>query len=240
VQERVRRIRRTKPNDAHHQLTKLQALLKRALDDPKLFGRILRGDSWQHWLVFLYALFALPMTPEQLQTYQHYTGRHTPPTAPAREAWLVIGRRGGKSFILALIAVFLATFIDWRPYLNVGQCGTVMVIAADRRQARVIMRYVLGLLRSIPMLKRQVLSANRERIELDNRVTVEIHAASFKSTRGYSIVAALLDELAYWPTDEDAAEPDVEIITAIKPGMLTIPQSMLLCASSPYGRKGSL
>jgi hypothetical protein len=39
-------------------------------------------------------------------------GCTTPPISPLTEAWLVIGRRGGKSFILATIAVFLACFFD--------------------------------------------------------------------------------------------------------------------------------
>jgi len=55
---------------------------------------------------------------EQLATYQRCTGRGEAPAAPAGEAWLVIGRRGGKSFILALVAVFLACFHDWRPHLS--------------------------------------------------------------------------------------------------------------------------
>jgi hypothetical protein len=40
--------------------------------------------------------------------FSKFTGRTTPPTSPLHEAWLVCGRRGGKSFILATIAVFLA------------------------------------------------------------------------------------------------------------------------------------
>ena len=63
----------------------------------------------------------------------------------SREAWLVVGRRGGKSFALALIAVFLAAFHKWQDRLGPGERGIVMVIAADRRQARVILRYVKGL-----------------------------------------------------------------------------------------------
>jgi hypothetical protein len=75
---------------------------------------------------------------------------------------------------------------------------------------------------------------------LRNRVVIEIHTASFRTTRGYSICAALLDELAYFPTDEHASEPDVEVINAIKPGMATVPNAMLLCASSPHARRGAL
>src|SRR5207253_1452368 len=100
----------------------------------------------------LCALFALPMTPEQLAIYQQFTGRATAPGSPLHEAWLVCGRRAGKSFVLACIAIFLAAFIDWRPKLGPGEVGTIMVVAADRRQARVIMRYCLGLLKAVPML----------------------------------------------------------------------------------------
>ena len=104
----------------------------------------------------LAVLFGLPLTPEQTQTFTQATGRTEPPTTPHTEAWLVVGRRGGKSFILALIAVFLAAFRDWRPYLGPGERGTVMIIAADRKQARTILRYVRGLLHLVPMLKQLI------------------------------------------------------------------------------------
>jgi hypothetical protein len=180
------------------------------------------------------------MTPEQLEVYQRHTGRSTPPKVPLHEAWLVCGRRGGKSFVLATIAVFLAAFKDWRRYLAPGEVGVIMIIAADRRQARVIMRYCTGLLKAVPMLAKLIEAETRETIELRNRITIEIHTASFRTTRGYTIVAALLDELAYWATDEASAEPDMEVINAVRPGMSTIPDAMLLCASSPYARKGAL
>jgi len=208
--------------------------------DPKVFAAHFRTATWTAWLAFLCALFALPMTSEQLAIYQKHTGRLTAPTKPSTEAWLVVGRRGGKSFVLALIAVFLAAFVDWRPFLGPGELGTVMVVAADRRQARVILRYVVGLLRSVPMLAKLIEGETRESITLRNRVTIEIHTASFKLTRGYTVLAALLDELAFWETNEDASEPDVEIINAIRPAMATVPNAMLLCASSPYARRGAL
>jgi hypothetical protein len=211
----------------------------RALDDEKVFAPFFRGESWAAWRVFLAALFALPLSPEQLELYQRHTGRSSPPAQPSHEAWLVCGRRSGKSFVLAAIAVFLAAFRDWRPHLGPGERGTIMVIAADRRQARVILRYVTGLLRSVPMLAQLIESETQERVDLRNRVTIEVHTASFRSTRGYALIAGLLDELAFWPGD-DSAEPDYEVLSALRPGMATIPGAMLLCASSPYARKGAL
>src|SRR5262249_10242308 len=212
----------------------------RALDDPKVFGRYFRAESWATWRVFLAALFGLPLTPEQLALYRQFTGRSTAPKSPLQEAWLVVGRRGGKSFVLAVIAVFLACFKDWRRYLGAGEVGTIMIIAKDRAQARSIKNFISGLLRETPMLRRVIEEETAESIRLRNRIVVEIHTASYRSTRGYTIVAALLDEVAIWPTNETSSEPDIEIVNAIKPGMATIPGAMLLCASSPYARRGAL
>ena len=211
-----------------------------AMKDDKVFGKHFTGDTWDTWRVFLCALFALPMLPEQVATYARHTGRSTPPTQPLQEAWLCCGRRSGKSFILACVAIFLAAFRDWRPFLGPGEVGTVMIIAADRRQARVIMRYCLGLLRAVPMLRQLIEGHTQEAIQLRNRIAIEIHTASFRSTRGYTVVAALLDEIAYWPTDEASRAPDVEIINAIRPGLSTVHGSMLLAASSPHARRGAL
>jgi hypothetical protein len=211
-----------------------------AICDDNIFKPFVKGTSWVRWLVFLKALFAIPMDDAELAIYREHTGRQAPPTTPSHEAWLVIGRRGGKSFVLALIAVFLAAFRDWRPFLGPGEQATIMIIAADRRQARVILRYVVGLLNGTPMLAKTIVAQTKETIELSNRVTIEIHTSSFRTVRGYSIVAALCDELAFWQSDETSAEPDTEVINALRPGMASIPDAMLLCASSPYARRGAL
>ena len=48
------------------------------------------------------------MSDAHLALYQHHTGRSELPLRPARYAELVVGRRGGKNRILALIATYLA------------------------------------------------------------------------------------------------------------------------------------
>lgn len=211
-----------------------------ACRDPKLFGAwFKKRESWAAWFVFLKALFALPMDAGELSVFHALTGRTEPPTQQAAEAWLVIGRRGGKSFIVALIAVFLACFRDYTQHLAPGERGTVMVIAADRKQARVIMRYVKGLLEGVPMLRRMIQAQRGEAIELSNRIDIEIHTGSFRAVRGYTVVAALLDEVAFWRSEE-SANPDKEIVNALRPAMATIPNSLLIGLSSPYARRGVL
>jgi hypothetical protein len=211
-----------------------------AIDDPKLFRPWFKKPAtWAAWRAFLCALFGLPMTFEQWATFRDCTGRAALPGEAATESWLICGRRAGKSFTLALIAVFLACFRTYTQYLTPGERGTVIVIAADRRQARTIMRYVRALLTRVPMLARLIERETAESFDLTNDVSIEVGTASFRSSRGYTIVAALCDELAFWPTD-DSANPDYEILDALRPGMATIPGAILLCASSPYAKAGAL
>ncbi len=214
--------------------------LLEAIADANLFKPWFKDPvSWRAWLAFLKTLFALPLDAEELATMRAITGRRRLPSGPCSEAWLVVGRRGGKSFIVSLIAVYLAAFKDWRPYLQPGEMATVMVIAADRKQARVILGYIKGLLTNVPMLAKLIRRETAEAIELADRVAIEVHTASHRSTRGYTVVAALLDELAFWRS-EDSAYPDAEVINAIRPAMATIPGAMLLGVSSPYRRAGAL
>ena len=214
--------------------------LVEALADPHLFGPWFEPRAhWRAWLVFLKTLFGLPMTPAEVETFTRFTGRTMPPTTAAREAWLVVGRRGGKSRIAALIAVFLACFKSYRHILAPGERGVVMVLAADREQARVVFGYIEALLEQVPMLAALIAHRTKEEITLRNRITIRVHTASFRSVRGYTVVAALLDEVAFWRS-EDSANPDIEIVAALRPAMATVPEPLLLGISSPYARRGVL
>jgi len=148
-----------------------------------------------------------------------------------------IGRRGGKSHAAAFLAVYLAAFQDYRDKLAPGEVATVMVIAADRKQARAVMRYTSGLINENPMLRRMVLRENSEQIELNNRTVIEITTASHRSVRGYTLAAAILDEIAFWHVD--GASPDREIIAAIRPALATL-GGKLIALSSPYAKRGVL
>jgi hypothetical protein len=196
--------------------------------------------TWASWRAFLSVTFGLPLDAAGLDLFRQCTGRNHPTAENYTEAWLVIGRRGGKSFILALIAVFLSLFKDWRSYLAPGEIGRIKVIAVDRKQARVIHRYCRALLRQVPAFTSLIVRETDDEIVLTNRITIEVQTASFRSTRGYTCIAALCDEIAYWRSDDGSANPDSEILRALRPAMATIPGAMLLCASSPYARRGEL
>jgi hypothetical protein len=196
------------------------------MDDPNLFGPWTADLSWDSWRIFLKSLFALPMGKKELELYKHHTGRTSRPREPARAAWLICGRHSGKSFITALVATYLAAFKSYQQYLGPGEVATIPGLASDRKQSRVLMRYCKGLLEGVSLLSRMITNIKAEFIELENNTVIEIHTASLASVRGYSCPCMFLDELAFWAS-EDSANPDVEILGALRPSMATFPQSLL-------------
>jgi hypothetical protein len=210
-----------------------------AMRDERLFGPWFSGESWKAWRVFLGALFGAPLEGEALETYRKYTARTDAPTSQFGECFCICGRRSGKSLIAAMIALFLSCFRDYSNVLVPGEMGVVMLVASDRRQARVLLGYINGFFDSIPMLRNMVAERLKESIALTNRIRIEIHTSSFRAVRGYTIVGAICDEIAFWPT-EDSANPDTEILNALRPAMATVPNALLLAISSPYARRGVL
>jgi len=195
------------------------------------------GASWATWRVVLKILFALPMEKDELALFQRLSGRMTPPAERVKEAWLVFGRRGGKSLIAAFLALFSAVSVRYR--LAPGERGLVMVAAADRKQARVIFRYIGAFFDHNPAFARLIEKRTAEALHLTNGISIEVHTASFRSVRGYTVVCFIADEIAFW-RDETSANPDTEILNAVRPATATVPDALILCISTPHRRSGAL
>jgi len=196
-------------------------------------------DGWASWRAFVAALFAEPLTAVELAKFSACTGLDFPPAARQREAWVPVGRRGGKSRVLAMIAVYLAVCVDWTPYLAKGERGHIVVLAAQLKHAAAIMGYVKAAL-AVRGLAKLVKRGLTDVIELEGSVVIEVVTASISAVRSRTVIAALCDEIAFWRSDETSANPDTEILNALRPAMATIPDRMLLAASSPYARRGTL
>jgi hypothetical protein len=141
--------------------------------------------------------------------------------------------------MVAFVASYLAAIVDWRPYLSPGEIGMIAIISADRAQARVIFSYIKAYFGN-ELLKPLVKAWRSDGLELTNGVVIEIRTGSYRTVRGYTILACLCDEIAYWRTDDGSANPDKEILAALRPSMATIPNALLILLSSPYSRRGEL
>jgi hypothetical protein len=208
------------------------------MTDPALFADQFAGPTWQAWTALLCGFYGLALTETERGIFETITKRAESPKAACSELWLVIGRRGGKSQIAALLCVLEACFNDHQSKLSPGEVATIMVLAADRKQSRTVMRYIAGLLHSNPMLERMIYREQQETIELTNRCVIEVGTASFRSVRGYTLACVIADEVAFWRSDE-SANPDKEIINALRPAMATL-TGKLIALSSPYAKRGEL
>ncbi len=201
----------------------------------KALGYTFAGRSWATWRAVLKAAHALPVTDGEREVLERLTGRETLLDRPCREVWLLLGRRSGKSIIGGLLAVYATTCKTYT--LAPGEVGVFMCIAADRKQSRVIKRYISGLLRSHPSLEVLIDRETQEAIWLTNGLCVEIHTCSFKPLRGYTCIGAAVDEVAFWD-DDDSANPDREVLIALRAAMSSVPTAMLIGLTSVYARRG--
>jgi Terminase large subunit, ATPase domain len=211
--------------------------IARAFCDKRLFAAALGDlDTWQVWLTVLCAAFALPLSAEQLQIFTNISGGRSPPTKAVRELWCVCGRRSGKSRTAALLAVFIALFL--KHHRAPGERPMVLVIAGSVDQAATVFSYVRGFIEASPTLAREAVAIRRHEIELRNGVIIAVHANSFRTVRGRSLVCAIFDETAFWK-DETSATPDIEMYRAVLPSLATT-DGKLVGISTPYRKLGLL
>ena len=216
--------------------------------DPNLVGHWYGGatpdtpDTWDTWRVVHKAIGGEPLNETERITYKELTGREDVPTEPPKEVFLIFGRRAGKDVTAAALVVYLATvgaeIYNFRSHLTRGERGVVQLLAVDRTQAKVCLGYVRAMLEQ-PILARLVLKDTADGIELANGLAIEIATSDRRRVRGRTVVAAVLDELAFW-SSENSVNPDEEVYAAIRPSMATIPNALLIGISSPHARKGLL
>jgi hypothetical protein len=208
-----------------------------AMRDANLLGAGL-GDavSWSTWLLVLRAAFALPMSPDERDIFRAVAGDRDLPTQRVKELWCIAGRRSGKTRIAAAISVFVAALEQHR--LASGEMGHVLLLAASRSQAGVAYGYVLGFLESSAILRQQIVSTTANEVRLKGNIVIGVHAGSYRTVRGRTLLAVVGDETSFW-RDESSASPDVEVYRACAPA-LAASGGVWVGISTPYRKLGLL
>ena len=211
--------------------------IRKALADKKLLGNVLAGSSWHPWRVLLTASMGEKLTDEERSTFTALTGREHEPLQRVEELVAVVGRRGGKSRAMAVLACYLAALCKHN--LVPGETGIVLLIAPDQRQAKIALAYATAAIEQSPILKQLIANCTADTLELNNGVNLEVRSASFRRLRGPTYVAVIADEAAFWYSDEISANADTEILNSVRPGLATT-GGPLIIASSPYAKRGVL
>jgi hypothetical protein len=217
--------------------------MRQALADDRLLGKAMPGPSWSGWHALLIALTGAKLTDAERADFKRLTLRDREP-ADGRlcEAFLAIaGRRGGKTKAMATHGVWLATCCDWSDNLSLGERGRIMFVAPGMDQARVQMEYCSEIFRASPKLQAAIKNETVDQIELINRITLEVTAASAARSRGFTAVAICLDESCFLKSG-DAVDSDTDLLTALRPSLMTTRGPMLLTSTpgAPLGMAHSL
>jgi hypothetical protein len=211
--------------------------LRQALASDQLLGGILSGDSWRAWRTLLIAAMGESLTADERLLFHELTGRDHEPNQRVEEFVGVIGRRGGKSRAISVLATYIAALCE-HPMLAPGERGLVLCIAPDVDQASVILDYITANFEQSPMLRDQIHKRVKWALKLRDGIDIEVRASDFRRLRGVTCVACVADESAFWRS-ENSTNPDCEILAAVRPTLATT-RGPLFLISSPYARRGEL
>lgn len=216
-----------------------------AIEDEKLFRLFLGKDlsSWRPWAVALRSLYGLSVKRgAAADLLRQCTGRELDELPPEgfRTALFLTGRRSGKSRTAAVIAGFEALFGNHESKLSPGEIGLVAVVSPTRFQSGICWNYLRALFDSSPLLQAEIIDTkdSAKQISLRNGLQVAVLTGDPKKVRGFTLVAAIIDETAFFGLDEESSvRSDVELIRSIRPSLATT-KGRLICISSPYARRG--
>jgi hypothetical protein len=210
-----------------------------ALTDPSLFEPWFRGESWDGWRTVVKAMDAEPMSEDEIAFFKSIAGGRNPPKHRSRELWAACARRTGKDSIASGIGAYSAAFFDQQDRLRPGERATILCLACDQSQAKIVLNYIRAYFTDIEMLRSMVTRETKSGFELNNGVDITVASNDYRSVRGRPVKLAILDEVSFF-RDENSASPDIELYNAIRPALASLPGSRIIGISSPYRKAGLL
>jgi hypothetical protein len=216
--------------------------IKDAIHDKNLFRPFLGNlSTWQNWFAALSVMYGLPLSPQSTvrDCVRQCTGRKCGrlPASGFDTALFLTGRRSGKSRVAALIGAYEAALAGHEKKLSKGEKGIVAVCAPTKQQGRIVKDYLRAIF-DTPLLRTEIVTETREGFDLLNGSRIEILAGDWRTVRGYTLLAAIVDEACFFGVeDECKVRSDTELVRAIRPSLATV-GGKLVCISTPYAKRG--
>jgi hypothetical protein len=191
-------------------------------------------------MVILLAAFGEELTAEERALFEAAAGGRAPPTRRIREMWAAVSRGAGKSRMSALLAVYLACCYKWSEQLARGERGVVMLVSPTMNQGAICLNYARGFLEASTRFVKYLGEVTADEIFLKTGISIQIRASNFRSTRGYSLLAVVIDEVAFLRSDDgQSLNPDRELYRAVLPSLVRT-GGLMVAISSPYRKSGLL
>jgi hypothetical protein len=186
----------------------------------------------------LKSFYGLLLDDIELDIFKRGTGRELYIPTEHSELTLIAGRQSGKTSVVAASIGLFEAFQDHD--VPPGQRAYVLIIAPVLEQASTAFRFISRYILNSPILSQSVLKLKQNEIELKNGVVIACRACSYSSVRGVPVICTILDELAFWRHKDNSANPESEVIAAIRPAMATLSNTKLIKISTPFRKEGTL
>lgn len=205
--------------------------------DPQLIGEPISKP----WAIFYKAVEGLPLDADEQETFFLCTGRSDDYSPHVyTEATAICGRRSEKTSTAVKFALWKSLFGGFESRVRPGELLRVPIVCQDLRIAKDVLRTVRTFLRNSPVLINEIDEDLATEIRLRNGLSFTSYPCTVSAPRGLSCPIAICDELAFWQI-ETGANPDVEILRALRPAMILFGQERrLLKISTPWMRAGVL
>jgi hypothetical protein len=207
-----------------------------ALESEHLLAPLMGGASREAMRAVLLASQGEPLSDSEFEHWNALTLRDEAPSSRVEECHIIGGRRSGKTSGVAALAIWASALCDYRDCLTIGERGVVLIVAENQRQAKILFRYIVEGFYQSPTLAKMIEGETALTLTLNNNTSIEVHSADFRAIRGMSVVLACIDEIAMLRNDQ-SANPDYEIVEAIRPALVTT-KGQLFTIGSPYSRRG--
>jgi hypothetical protein len=161
--------------------------------DPQLLGLSLSPAQE----TLLRGIYGLPLDAGQLDLWRQCTGRETYLPHGFGEVTVLAGARSGKdSRIAAPIAVYEGILGGHDGKLSKGERAVIPIVAQDHRATKIAFGYIRDYLTGSKVLSSVVEEVLASEVSLNNRLIVSCFPCTLRSLRGWSIPAAVADEVA--------------------------------------------
>ncbi len=158
------------------------------------------------------------------------------------QLWAVLGRRAGKtSQLMSFIVAYEAVLGGHEDYIGRKQQGIIYLIAQRLGLAVSNLSHVRAIVETSDLLAGEIVdNTAKDVLAFKNGIRIEPSPPSLKAQRGFAIPVVGMDEVAFWYTDAESANPDVEVQRAVEYAQAQFPYSKQIGISTPWTKEGLL
>lgn len=219
---------------------------------------LLLGLRWKEFSqpqqVVLKAFYGLALTAAEQHIWSALQGNYTTdalgylldvtaevPYVPReyQELWAQLGRRAGKTGELgSFIFAYECCLGGHTAYVRDGTPIVALLISQTKEISATNLLHVKTMITSSPLLKGELEAVVGDRLRLKNGITIMAGAPDIANQRGIAVPVLGLDEVAFWYSDADSANPDYEVVRALRPAQAQFPHRKRFALSTPWTREG--